>query len=86
MLRPLGISRTMYGRIPAEVALFADGGAAWSGHDRPRFLGGTRPGISSAGAALRIGFGLLVFELDLTHPFQRSDAGWNFGFNLLPGW
>ena len=86
LLRPLGISRTMYGRIPAEVALFADGGAAWSGHDRPRFLGGTRPGISSAGAALRIGFGLLVFELDLTHPFQRSDAGWNFGFNLLPGW
>ena len=86
LLRPFGVSRGMYGPIPMEVALFADGGAAWSGHERPRFLGGTRPGISSAGVTLRIGFGMLVSELDYTRPFQRPGEGWNLGFNLIPGW
>ena len=29
ILRPLGLSRSMYGPMPVEVAAFVDGGVAW---------------------------------------------------------
>src|SRR5205823_2817236 len=30
LLRPVGVSQRMYGPLPVEVALFADGGVAWT--------------------------------------------------------
>jgi hypothetical protein len=86
LLRPFGVSRSMYGRLPVEVALFADSGVAWTGHERPAILGGTRSAVKSAGVAFRVGFGGLVSEFDVTRPFDRQGTGWVFGFNLIPGW
>jgi outer membrane protein assembly factor BamA len=85
ILRPFGISRRMYGiAVPTEVALFADGGVAWTGRDRPALLGGTRAGIGSAGIAVRLAPGALVAEIDVARPFQQPERGWTFGFNLIP--
>jgi hypothetical protein len=86
LLRALGVSRSMYGPVPVEAAVFADTGVAWSAHQRPSILGGTQPGISSAGFAFRLGLGVLVTEFDITRPFDRPAEGWVFGFNLIPGW
>jgi outer membrane protein assembly factor BamA len=87
LLKPFGAERNMYGPLPMEVALFADGGAAWSGSQRPTFLGGSRDGVASAGAALRVNlFGFAVGEFNYSRAFQRPVRGWIFGFNLMPGW
>jgi len=86
LLRPAGASRRMYGPLPMEVALFADVGAAWNRDVRPSILGGSRGGVSSAGAALRINLlGFAVGEFDVVRPFQRPGQGWMFQFNLAPG-
>ena len=37
----------MYGPVPVEVALFADGGVAWNRGESPSFLGGSRQGAAS---------------------------------------
>ena len=75
------------GPLPVEVAVFADGGTAWTINQRPRFLGGEREGVVSAGVALRANlFGFAVAEFDFIRPFQRPERGWVFGFNLMPGW
>jgi hypothetical protein len=43
--------------------------------------------VSSAGVALRVNiFGFAVGEFDVARPFQRPGQGWQFGFNLMPGW
>jgi outer membrane protein assembly factor BamA len=87
LLRPFGVSGNMYGPVPVEVAFFADGGAAWNNGERPEILGGSRPGVSSAGVAFRVNlFGFAVGEFDFTRPFDRPGRGWIFGFNLMPGW
>ncbi|HET9268323.1 MAG TPA: hypothetical protein VFO31_09170, partial [Vicinamibacterales bacterium] len=87
LLKPFGAERNMYGPLPVEVALFADGGTAWTTNQRPRFLGGEREGVVSAGVALRANlFGFAVAEFDFSRPFQRPERGWIFGFNLMPGW
>jgi outer membrane protein assembly factor BamA len=87
LLRPFGAERNMYGPLPMEVAIFADGGTAWSGDQRPSFLGGSRDGVASAGAALRVNlFGFAVGEFNYSRAFQRPVRGWIFGFNLMPGW
>jgi outer membrane protein assembly factor BamA len=87
LLRPFsGPSQRMYGPLPVEVALFADGGVAWNAGEKPALVGGTRHGVWSAGAALRINlFGYAVGEFDFAHPFQRPNHGWVFQFNLTPG-
>jgi Tol biopolymer transport system component len=55
LLRPFsGASPRMYGPLPVEVALFADGGVAWNAGESPALVGGTRHGVWSAGAALRV--------------------------------
>jgi outer membrane protein assembly factor BamA len=75
----------MYGPLPVEVALFADGGVAWNRGERPSFLGGDRDGIGSAGLGLRVNLGgFAVGEFDFSHPFQR-DEGWVFQFTFSPG-
>jgi hypothetical protein len=87
LLRPFGVSQNMYGPIPVEVALFADGGVAWNRNESPKFLGGTREGVSSAGVALRVNlFGFAVGQFDFSRPFQRPGRGWIFQFTLAPGW
>ena len=86
MLRPFQMSRAMYGPLPIELALFADSGVAWNGREKPAIVGGSRRGITSAGLAVRMRLGFAVAEFDVTRPFQRSDQGMVFGFNLSPGW
>jgi hypothetical protein len=87
LLRPFGISRSMYSPVPLEVALFADAGVAWSSGQKPSIFGGSRDGVSSAGVAFRASvFGYAVLEFDIVRPFQRPMRGWTFGFNLLPAW
>jgi Tol biopolymer transport system component len=87
LLRPFGVSGSMYGPVPVEVAFFADGGTAWNNGERPEILGGSRAGVSSAGVAFRVNlFGFAVGEFDFAKPFNRPGRGWIFGFNLMPGW
>jgi Tol biopolymer transport system component len=87
LLRPFGARGNMYGPVPMEVALFADGGTAWFSDQRPSVLGGERDGIASAGVGLRANvLGFAVAEFDYVRPFQRTTRGWIFQFNLMPGW
>lgn len=66
----------MYGPVPVEVALFADGGVAWSRADKPSIFGGSRQGVGSAGVAFRVNvMGVAVAQLDFAHPFQRATQG-----------
>jgi hypothetical protein len=86
LLRPFGASQRMYGPLPVEVALFADGGVAWNRHEKPSFLGGSREGVASAGVTLRVNLlGFAIGQFDFAHPFQRAGRGWVFQFNLSPG-
>jgi outer membrane protein assembly factor BamA len=96
LLRPFGVSQRMYGPVPVEVALFADGGVAWSGRTAASNvpLGLSRQGhdfdlsdgVSSAGVSLRVNFfGYAVGQFDFARPFQRPERGWLFQFNLLSG-
>jgi outer membrane protein assembly factor BamA len=87
LLRPFDVSRNMYGPVPVEVALFADGGVAWSSGESPSFAGGDRDGVSSAGVAFRVNLlGFAVGEFSLARPFQRPGKGWVFQFSLSPGY
>src|SRR5258705_9537447 len=66
LLRPFGVSPSMYGPVPVELALFADGGIAWDSTNKPSFLGGDRAGISSMGTSLRINIlGFAVGQFDI---------------------
>ena len=86
LLRPFGAGQRMYGPLPVEVALFADGGVAWTGSTKPSLLGGDRKGVGSAGVGLRLNlFGFAIAELDAVKPFQRTKRGWMFQFSLSPG-
>jgi hypothetical protein len=86
LLRAFGMSRQMYGPLPVEVAVFADGGVAWRGGERPSLVGGSRDGVSSAGITVRANLGgFAVGQVDMVRPFQRPDAGWVFQFSLSPG-
>ena len=76
----------MYGPVPVELAAFVDSGVAWNNGQKPAVFGGSEPGISSAGLAARVNFGVFVGEFDLMRAFQRPGHGWEFGFNLVPGW
>ena len=76
----------MYGPLPFEVALFADGGVAWSSNERPSILDGSRDGVSSAGVTLRVNLaGFAVGQFDFVRPLQRPGQGWILQFNLTPG-
>ncbi len=86
LLRPFGNTQQPYGPIPIELALFADGGVAWTGQDAPSFAGGPRTPVTSAGAAVRVNlFGYLIAEFDAVRPFNRPGRGWMFEFGLSPG-
>lgn len=76
-----------YGRLPIEGFVFADAGVAWTSQVSPRFAGGERDLVRSAGAGVRVNaFGYAVVELALGRPLDRSRQGWVFSFNLRPGY
>src|SRR5438552_1486877 len=86
LLGVLGIGGGYYGAFPLEAAIFADAGVAWTESDRPTFFGGHRPGVSSAGVALRANLlGFAIGELDVVRPFQRPAKGWLAEVSLIPG-
>ena len=86
LLRPFGASRRMYGPLPVEVALFADGGVAWNSGERPSMFGGTRDGVSSTGVTFRVNLaGFAVGQFDIVRSLQRPGQGWIFQFTLTPG-
>jgi hypothetical protein len=80
-----GIGPGYYGYLPIELAAFVDGGVAWTRSEKPRFLGGNREILSSAGGALRFNFfGFAVMEFDYVHPMNPS-GNWLWEFNLNEG-
>ena len=86
LLRPFGASSRMYGPLPVELAVFADGGVAWNSSEKPSMVGGTRDGVSSAGVTLRVNLmGYAIGQFDVVRPLQRPGKGWIFQFNLTPG-
>jgi hypothetical protein len=86
LLRPFSSSRSVYGPVPIEVGLFADGGVAWNRGQSPSFLGGDRRGVSSVGFTFRANMlGFAVGEFAFSRPLQREQRGWVFQFNLAPG-
>jgi outer membrane protein assembly factor BamA len=86
LFRPFGVSQRMYGPLPVELALFADGGVAWGDSDRPSFFGGDRDPVASVGAAVRANlFGFAVVQFDFVRPLDRPQKGWHFQFSLAPG-
>ncbi len=77
--------------LPTELALFLDGGVAWTDADSPTIEFAERSSeripVFSAGIAARISlFGALPLQLYYAYPFQRPQEGWQFGLFLAPGW
>ncbi len=78
--------KSFYGPFPIEMALFADAGLAWTSDTKPRFAGGDRDWVKSAGVALRVNvLGFAVAEFDYVRPLDRSRRGWLWQFGLTPG-
>lgn len=78
--------RSFYGPFPLEMAFFGDAGVAWSSTQKPKFAGGTRDWVRSAGVALRANvLGYAIAEIDYVRPFDRSRRGWVWQFGLTPG-
>jgi Tol biopolymer transport system component len=78
--------RSFYGPFPIEMALFTDAGLAWDSNTKPRFAGGERDWVRSAGVALRINvLGYAIAEIDYVRPLDRSRRGWLWQFGLTPG-
>lgn len=78
--------RLEYGPLPVELFGFADSGVAWTRTESPSFAGGTRDWVSSLGVGARVNLaGYLIFEFNLARPVSRPSSGWNFIFNLRPG-
>ena len=83
LLRPLGMTRGMYGPVPVEVAAFVDGGAAWTASRS--LLGAPNGAVWSAGVSLRtslLGFG--IGQVDIAHPSSPTRSGWVVQFNMAP--
>jgi hypothetical protein len=90
----LGVSQ--YGLInfpylPMEVAPFVDAGVAWANGSPPTFKlsenSTAREPVISSGVSIRVNLlGYLVGEVYAAYPWMRPGAGWQYGFQLLPGW
>ena len=76
-----------YGPIPAELFGFFDAGVAWTNSDRPEFGGGSRALVKSAGIGARVNlFGYAIGEFNAVRAIDRPGTGWQFVFNLRPGY
>jgi Tol biopolymer transport system component len=75
-----------YGPLPLELAVFADGGAAWDSVHSLTLTGSDRNFVRSVGAAARVNvLGFAVAEIDYVRPLDRLGRGWMWEFNLRPG-
>ncbi|HVZ39864.1 MAG TPA: peptidase S9 [Candidatus Kapabacteria bacterium] len=77
--------------LPVDLAAFADGGVAWSAGDGARLefvrQSTDRIPVFSTGFSARVNlFGYAVVEFYYAYPFQRPNAGWQFGWQISPGW
>ena len=82
----LATGRLDYGPVPVELFGFVDAGVAWTQTHRPQFTGENQDWIASAGAGARVNlFGYFVAEFNLARPLMRPARGWQFVFNLRPG-
>jgi len=89
----LGLGDNYFGYLPLEMAIFADGGMAWSPDDPETavdenafFLGGDREPVFSAGVTFRFNlFGYFMLGMDIVKPFQRPEKGWHVQFSMYPG-
>jgi len=78
--------RLDYGPVPVELFGFYDAGVAWTQAERPTFANGNRDWIASAGIGARVNvFGYVIAEFNLARPLVRPVTGWQFVFNLRPG-
>jgi hypothetical protein len=77
--------------LPTEISPFIDAGVAWTAEQAPtiefsRTSQGRIP-VFSAGVSARFNIlGYLVAEVFWAKPFQRPNAGGQWGFQILPGW
>lgn len=77
--------------LPTELSAFVDGGVAWTKDQAPVFefsrTSSDRIPVFSAGVSARVNvLGYVVAEFFYAYPFQRPGSGWQFGFQLAPGW
>lgn len=87
-VRELGLISGAF--LPTEAVLFADAGVAWTESEDPEFKYKTRTNervpVFSVGVAARILLSYIPIEVYYAKPLQRPDEGWQFGFNISPGW
>jgi outer membrane protein assembly factor BamA len=77
--------RSYYGKLPIEMALFADAGIAWGETTSSTFAFGDRDWVKSVGAAARMNlFGFAIGEVAYVKPLDRG-RGWLWQFSLRPG-
>lgn len=75
-----------YGPVPAELFGFFDAGVAWTRAERPEFADGSRPWVTSAGLGVRVNLlGFAIGEFNAARALDRPGRGWQFVFNLRPG-
>jgi Tol biopolymer transport system component len=77
--------------LPTELAPFFDAGVAWARGSPVTWEfaenSDRRIPVFSSGVSARFNLlGYVVGEIYGAYPFQRPGAGWQFGFNLMPGW
>jgi WD40 repeat protein len=77
--------------LPTEISPFVDAGAAWRKGDNPEFRfdreTSDRVPVVSAGVSARFNvLGYMVVETYFAYPFQRRERGWEFGWQIAPGW
>ncbi|NIT55083.1 MAG: BamA/TamA family outer membrane protein [Aliifodinibius sp.] len=77
--------------LPTELALFFDGGVAWTADESPEFKlkekSKERIPVFSTGMAVRVNlFGALVGQVYYAIPFQRPQKDGLFGFVIALGW
>jgi len=78
--------RLVYGPIPIELGVFADGGFAWSEGEEPTLFGGDRKGVASVGATARVNvLGFVVVAVNFVKPLERRQKGWIWQFSFTPG-
>jgi outer membrane protein assembly factor BamA len=93
LLGPERLALIPFRYVPTELTLFTDAGLAWTGDEAPSLTWTTDPDpgqrvpVVSAGVATRHNIlGAFVLELYYAQPFQRPEAGGQFGLRFLPGW
>lgn len=76
---------------PTELFFFVDAGAAWTSNDSVEFTFERDttervPVVSSGIGARTLVLGQLPLELYYAYPYQRPEAGSEFGFRIRAGW